>query len=337
MINHTEHDYLPWIHPKRSNSDASKQQWFLVNMIFYPWSRAKFIPKAQSTWRNTRHLIHALISTSCNDVHRARTISLETSSGETRGLRQWQKGASFSLERISVRNDGCNWKRTRTSHNTERKRTEPWLAVQSPYQTPSLPPPHRVLPHQPSVITSHHPLLTRSPRISRSTVRTIRQTSLFAFETPPDTSGNAFASRFSLIFPSPQIAPSFFTALDVHSLDASPWCRSATPHAYSYMSIYRISSLSNVGLSRCDATSHTFCHPLEYLSRIIYVLPCAPLYRSRLFSIVMNHDIYQNCAGYNFSSCLFFSCLKYVTCHRVFYHSLNIAYFNVYVSECNLQ
>lgn len=120
-------------------------------------------------------------------------------------------------------------KTQRTSHSTERKRTEPWLAVQSPYQTPSLPPPHRVLSHQPSVITSHHPLLTRSPRISRSTVRTIRQTSLFAFETPPDTSGNAFASRFSLIFRSPQIAPSFFTALDVHSLDASSWCRSATP------------------------------------------------------------------------------------------------------------
>lgn len=104
-------------------------------------------------------------------------------------------------------------------------------------------------------------------------------------------------SHFSIIAD----VPSFFAAFNVHSLDTTPWCRSAIPHAYSYMSIYRVSSLSNVGLSRCDATSHTFCLTLEYLSRIIYVLPCAPLYRSHLFSIVMNPDIYQNCTSYNFS------------------------------------
>lgn len=56
----------------------------------------------------------------------------------------------------------------------------------------------------------------------------------------------------------------------------------------------------------------------------------------RLFSIVMNHDIYQNCARYSFLY-LIFSCLKYITCHRVLYHPLNTAYFYVYVSVCNLQ
>lgn len=221
-----------------------------------------------------------------------------------------------------MRNDDCNWKRTRTSYNTERKRTEPWLAVQSPYQTPSLPPPHRVLPHHPSVITSHHPLLTRSPHISRFTVRTIRQTSLFAFETPPDTSGSEFASRFSLIFPSPRIIPSFFAAFDVHSLDTIPWCHSVTPHAYSYMSIYRLEFIER----RIIALRRHIAHVLSYARISLSDNICFTV-RAAIsiapFSIVMNPDIYQNCTCYNFSV------FNFLLPHPPLYHTLNTAYFNV--------
>lgn len=168
-----------------------------------------------------RHFIHTLISTSCNDVCTScvddSVIYFE------RDRRLQRKGMNSSLEQISVQNNHFTGKHTQTSRDAERKQTEPWLAVQSPYQTSSLPPPHRVsLPPAASYNLPPSSLLTRSPRISRSTVRTIRQTSLFTFGTPPDTSGNAFASRFSLIFPSPRIVLSLFPSLDVHSPDASP-------------------------------------------------------------------------------------------------------------------
>lgn len=80
------------------------------------------------------------------------------------------------------------------------------------------------------------------------------------------------SSLFMLLTVHPSGPASSLRSLDPPLMHHNIARRDATNVLDSYVSIYCVSSLSNIGLSRY-ATRHTrphaFCHPLEYLPRIM--------------------------------------------------------------------